>query len=162
MPHYGSPDKVPAVRLDTLDRAGKARIPFTTGILIGIGETRRERIESDLDLSLVLGELSSALQELEPDLRRVVIARHFEGLELAELARREGVGLTTVKARLKRAHGELRQTLDRSDGGRQRWMLALVPLGQLPVPAPPIPASPPSLSWCRSASAWADRRASAI
>jgi FO synthase len=46
MPHYGSPDKVPAVRLKTLDDAGRAGIPFTTGILIGIGETRRERIES--------------------------------------------------------------------------------------------------------------------
>jgi len=46
MPHYGSPDKVPAVRLQTLRDAGAARIPFTTGILIGIGETRRERIES--------------------------------------------------------------------------------------------------------------------
>ena len=46
MPHYGSPDKVPAVRLATLENAGKARIPFTTGILIGIGETPLERIES--------------------------------------------------------------------------------------------------------------------
>jgi FO synthase len=46
MPHYGSPDKVPAVRLATLDLAGAARVPFTTGILIGIGETRRERVES--------------------------------------------------------------------------------------------------------------------
>ncbi len=46
MPHYGSPDKVPAVRLATLRNAGIAKIPFTTGILIGIGETRLERIES--------------------------------------------------------------------------------------------------------------------
>ncbi|HNI38187.1 MAG TPA: 7,8-didemethyl-8-hydroxy-5-deazariboflavin synthase CofG, partial [Pseudomonadales bacterium] len=46
MPHYGSPDKVPAVRLATLEEAGKQKIPFTTGILIGIGETRRERVES--------------------------------------------------------------------------------------------------------------------
>ncbi len=46
MPHYGSPDKVPAVRLATLERAGAAKIPFTTGILIGIGETRQERVES--------------------------------------------------------------------------------------------------------------------
>jgi FO synthase len=46
MPHYGSPDKVPAVRLKTLADAGKAKVPFTTGILIGIGETRRERVES--------------------------------------------------------------------------------------------------------------------
>lgn len=48
MPHYGSPDKDPAVRLETLRLAGEAEIPFTTGILIGIGETRRERIESFL------------------------------------------------------------------------------------------------------------------
>ncbi len=46
MPHYGSPDKVPAVRLQTLADAGEQKIPFTTGILIGIGETRRERVES--------------------------------------------------------------------------------------------------------------------
>ena len=46
MPHYGSPDKAPAVRLETIERAGRARVPFTSGILIGIGETRRERIES--------------------------------------------------------------------------------------------------------------------
>ena len=45
-PHYGSPDKKPAPRLETLERAGAARVPMTTGILIGIGETRRERIES--------------------------------------------------------------------------------------------------------------------
>ena len=46
MPHHGSPDKIPAVRLQTLADAGAASVPFTTGILIGIGETRRERIES--------------------------------------------------------------------------------------------------------------------
>ena len=46
MPHYGSPDKIPAVRLETLRTAGLAKVPMTTGILIGIGETRRERIES--------------------------------------------------------------------------------------------------------------------
>lgn len=50
MPHYGSPDKDPAVRLDTIERAGQAAVPFTSGILIGIGETRRERIESLLAL----------------------------------------------------------------------------------------------------------------
>ena len=46
MPHHGSPDKQPARRLETLRLAGEAKVPFTTGILIGIGETRRERIES--------------------------------------------------------------------------------------------------------------------
>ncbi len=50
MPHYGSPDKAPARRLETIERAGRLNVPFTSGILIGIGETRRERIESLLAL----------------------------------------------------------------------------------------------------------------
>lgn len=48
--HFGSPDKDPAVRLETIRNAGKLKIPFTSGILIGIGETRTERIESLLAL----------------------------------------------------------------------------------------------------------------
>ncbi len=46
MPHHKAPDKRPARRLAMLREAGELRIPFTTGILVGIGETRRERIES--------------------------------------------------------------------------------------------------------------------
>jgi len=49
-PHYGSPDKDPEKRLATLDSAGKAKVPFTTGILIGIGETRQERVDSLIDI----------------------------------------------------------------------------------------------------------------
>ncbi|MDG4763890.1 bifunctional FO biosynthesis protein CofGH [Solwaraspora sp. WMMD406] len=45
-PHYGSPDKEPAVRLRTIADAGRVGVPFTTGLLIGIGETPRERVES--------------------------------------------------------------------------------------------------------------------
>ncbi|MEQ3550658.1 bifunctional FO biosynthesis protein CofGH [Pseudonocardia nematodicida] len=45
-PHYGSPDKEPAVRLRALTDAGRVGVPFTTGILIGIGENRTERAES--------------------------------------------------------------------------------------------------------------------
>ncbi len=44
--HYGSPDKVPAARLETMRLAGERAVPFTSGILIGIGETRQERIDS--------------------------------------------------------------------------------------------------------------------
>lgn len=44
--HYGSPDKEPRVRLATIEDAGRARVPFTTGILVGIGETLRDRAES--------------------------------------------------------------------------------------------------------------------
>ncbi len=51
-PHFGSPDKHPPARLETLRLAGELAIPFTTGILIGIGETREERIEA-------LGAISS-------------------------------------------------------------------------------------------------------
>ncbi|MBV9567474.1 MAG: 7,8-didemethyl-8-hydroxy-5-deazariboflavin synthase CofG, partial [Hyphomicrobiales bacterium] len=45
-PHFGSPDKHPSARLAAIDAAGRAGVPFTTGILIGIGETRLERIEA--------------------------------------------------------------------------------------------------------------------
>jgi FO synthase len=49
-PHFGSPDKLPRRRLATIAAAGEAAVPFTSGILIGIGETRRERIEALLAL----------------------------------------------------------------------------------------------------------------
>ena len=44
--HYGSPDKDPAVRLESLAAAGRANMPMTSGILVGIGETELERIEA--------------------------------------------------------------------------------------------------------------------
>jgi FO synthase len=45
-PHFGSPDKIPSRRLEAIEAAGRARAPFTTGLLIGIGETRDERIQA--------------------------------------------------------------------------------------------------------------------
>ena len=63
MPHHGSPDKDPHIRLETLRNAGRARIPFTTGILIGIGETRRERIEALLAIRAVHEEFGH-IQEI--------------------------------------------------------------------------------------------------
>jgi FO synthase len=62
-PHFGSPDKWPARRLDTLRLAGELAIPFTSGLLIGIGETRQERIESLLCLRDLHDEFGH-LQEL--------------------------------------------------------------------------------------------------
>src|SRR5579864_3531639 len=62
-PHFGSPDKHPAVRLETIRLAGEAQVPFTSGILIGIGETRRERIEALLALR-ELHERYGHLQEV--------------------------------------------------------------------------------------------------
>ena len=46
MPHYNCPDKDPAVRMRTIENAGAARVPFTTGILVGIGETTPEIVDS--------------------------------------------------------------------------------------------------------------------
>ena len=63
-PHYRSPDKAPAARLDTLRLAGELAIPFTTGILIGIGETRAERIEALLairDLHAAHGHIQEVI-----------------------------------------------------------------------------------------------------
>jgi RNA polymerase sigma factor (sigma-70 family) len=100
---------------------------------------RVEQVDADMDLSLVLGEMASALGDLDADQRRVLIGRHFEGLELRALAAREQVGLTTIKARLAAAHEALRQRLDRAHGGdRKRWIGALMPLTLMPLPAPPV------------------------
>jgi len=63
MPHYGSPDKEPTTRLEALDRMGELKIPTTSGILIGIGETRRERVEALLALR-DLHERRGHLQEV--------------------------------------------------------------------------------------------------
>jgi FO synthase len=62
--HHGSPDKVPAVRLASLEAAGRARMPMTSGILIGIGETPQERIEALLalrDMHLAHGHLQEVI-----------------------------------------------------------------------------------------------------
>ena len=62
-PHFGSPDKKPAVRLATIAAAGEAAVPFTSGILIGIGETRAERIEALLALRRLHGHFGH-IQEI--------------------------------------------------------------------------------------------------
>ena len=62
-PHHGSPDKHPAVRLEVIRAAGEAAIPFTSGILIGIGETRHARLAALLELR-ALHERYGHLQEI--------------------------------------------------------------------------------------------------
>jgi FO synthase len=78
--HFGSPDKYPAVRLQTIRYAGEARVPFTSGILIGIGETREERLDSLIALR-ELHEECGHLQEIivqnfraKPDTRMAAAA----------------------------------------------------------------------------------------
>ena len=57
--HFGSPDKDPAVRLRVLEDAGRVGVPFTTGILVGIGETAAERLDSILTIRHVAREYGS-------------------------------------------------------------------------------------------------------
>ena len=67
-PHWASPDKLPARRVETMRHAGELGIPFTSGILVGIGETREERI----DALLVLRSLAAEYGHL-----REVIVQNF-------------------------------------------------------------------------------------
>jgi len=62
-PHWASQDKIPARRLETIRLAGERAVPFTSGILIGIGETRAERIEALLALK-ALGDEHGHVQEV--------------------------------------------------------------------------------------------------
>ena len=62
-PHWGAPDKLPARRLKTIALAGQLRVPFTSGILIGIGESRRERLDALVELGR-LHERYGHLQEV--------------------------------------------------------------------------------------------------
>ncbi len=64
-PHWASPDKLPARRLETIRLAGELAVPFTSGILVGIGETREERIDALLALR--------ALSEEHGHLREVIV-----------------------------------------------------------------------------------------
>jgi FO synthase len=62
-PHFGSPDKDPKVRLQVLDDAGRSKVPFTTGILIGLGETLEERVDAIFALRKVSREYNG-IQEV--------------------------------------------------------------------------------------------------
>jgi FO synthase len=62
-PHFGSPDKDPEVRIQAIADAGKAKVPLTTGILIGIGETHHERLESLLAIE-AQHQLYNHIQEI--------------------------------------------------------------------------------------------------
>jgi FO synthase len=75
--HFGSPDKHPAVRLETIRLAGELKVPFTTGILIGIGETREER----LDALRAIGELHATYGHIQE-----VIVQNFRAKSDTKLA----------------------------------------------------------------------------
>ncbi len=68
-PHHGSPDKDPAVRLRVLEDAGRLAVPFTTGILVGIGETPAERVDSLLAIHRVSRELGGVQEVIVQNFR---------------------------------------------------------------------------------------------
>ena len=82
-PHFGSPDKLPARRLETIVAAGEERVPFTTGLLIGIGETREERIEALLAIR-ELADTHGHVQE--------VIVQNFRAKPGTRMAERSRAG----------------------------------------------------------------------
>ena len=81
--HAGSPTKDPQLRLQTIRDAGALRIPFTSGILVGIGETHADRIEA-LEALAALHRRYGHIQELI--LQNFVPHRHYYGEEPADLA----------------------------------------------------------------------------
>jgi FO synthase len=81
--HAGSPTKHPAVRLATIEAAGELKIPFTSGILVGIGETEEERVES-LEALAKLHERYGHLQEVI--LQNFVPHPRYYGAEVADIA----------------------------------------------------------------------------
>ncbi len=84
--HYGSPDKDPAVRLRTLEDAGRHSIPFTTGLLVGIGESLTERAETIFALRKVSRAYGSVQEVIVQNFRAKpdTAMRHVDDLDLAQ------------------------------------------------------------------------------
>jgi FO synthase len=93
-PHYGSPDKEPAVRLRVLDDAGRVGVPFTTGILIGIGETRAERADALFAMRRTAREYGHVQEVIIQNFRAKpdTAMRGMPDAELHELAATVAVG----------------------------------------------------------------------
>ncbi len=85
-PHHGSPDKDPAVRLRVLEDAGRLNIPFTTGLLVGIGETLTERAESIFALRQVSREFGHVQEVIVQNFRAKpeTAMRHVDDVALEE------------------------------------------------------------------------------
>jgi FO synthase len=85
-PHYKSPDKDPAVRLRVLEDAGRLSIPFTTGVLIGIGETLEERADALFELRRIQREFGSIQEVIVQNFRAKpdTAMRHVDDLDVDE------------------------------------------------------------------------------
>jgi FO synthase len=83
-PHFGSPDKEPAVRLRVLEDAGRSAVPFTTGVLLGIGETPAERVDAVLRIRAA-AQRHGHVQE--------VIVQNFRAKPRTAMAAHDDLGL---------------------------------------------------------------------
>ena len=80
-PHYACPDKTPIQRLRTLSRVGKKKVPFTTGLLIGIGETFEERIEALEEINKIHAKYGNIQEVIIQNFRKkpdIKMANHPE------------------------------------------------------------------------------------
>ena len=132
--HAGSPTKHPARRLETIDAAGELRIPFTSGILVGIGETVAERIAS-LEALAAVHERHGHVQEVI--LQNFVPHARYYGREVADIA--------DEAARLKWSDGGTQGSAPPEDSNRMEDSGSYVSpnlhsSGRLP--PPPLPATP--------------------
>ena len=95
-PHEFAPSKRPSVRLKTLDLAGQLRVPFTTGILIGIGESRQDRIES----LLAIADLQVRYGHVQEVIIQNFLAKPHTPMEYAPNAKTDELLWTVAVARL--------------------------------------------------------------
>jgi FO synthase len=118
--HAGSPTKHPARRLETIEAAGELNIPFTSGILVGIGETEQERVES-LEALAAAHDRHGHIQEVI--LQNFVPHPRYYGREVAEIADEAS-----------------RQRWGNGDGASPLGATAVEsPQGDAPSPEPPLP-----------------------
>jgi FO synthase len=119
-PHFGSPDKDPAVRLRVLEDAGRSSVPFTTGILIGIGETMAERADSVFAIRRVAREYRG-IQEVIVQNFRAKPDTKMRGVPDAEL---DDLAATIAVTRLVLGPGARIQAPPNLIGDQYRLILA--------------------------------------
>ena len=113
--HAGSPTKHPARRLETIRHAGELRIPFTTGILVGIGETEDERIaslEAIADVHRTYGHIQEVI------LQNFVPHQRYYGAEVADIADEASKRRWSAESPV--ASRQFPDTADGRDSGDQR------------------------------------------
>jgi FO synthase len=101
--HFGSPDKDPALRLRVLEDAGRSNVPFTTGILIGIGETPAERVDSLFAIRRVARQYGGVQEVIVQNFRAkpdTAMAR-MPDAELADLAATVAVARIVLGPRMR-------------------------------------------------------------